>query len=85
MNSFVPIISILAKRKKIDFDIQLYELGNDEIYTDEFRLAQVLLNLLTNAVKFTRTGYVCLAVHPSEDGCLHFSVIDTGIGINDSK
>ena len=52
---------------------------------DPLRLRQVLANLLANAVKFTETGKVGLAVHASaETGqppMLHFTVSDTGPGI----
>jgi PAS domain S-box-containing protein len=52
---------------------------------DALRLAQVLINLCTNAVKFTDQGRVCLTVTrlaDSDDGvALRFAVEDTGIGI----
>jgi signal transduction histidine kinase/CheY-like chemotaxis protein/HPt (histidine-containing phosphotransfer) domain-containing protein len=52
---------------------------------DEARIRQVLLNLLNNAVKFTREGYIATLVHyvgPSETGeTIRISVVDTGIGI----
>jgi signal transduction histidine kinase len=43
--------------------------------------AQVLVNLLTNAVKFTEQGEVVLTVDPQGGDRLHFAVRDTGIGI----
>ncbi|WP_372776612.1 cache domain-containing protein [Mangrovibacterium sp.] len=48
--------------------------------SDEFRLKQVLINLIGNAVKFTREGVVRLEVM-SESNRVYFKVIDTGIGI----
>jgi signal transduction histidine kinase/DNA-binding response OmpR family regulator len=56
---------------------------------DANRLGQVLLNLLTNAIKFTHTGEVTATVNVSHyaDGQVHlqFCVADTGIGIEPDK
>src|SRR5256712_414143 len=45
-------------------------------------LSRVLLNLATNAVKFTDTGFVELAARPIDSRRLEFSVRDTGVGID---
>jgi signal transduction histidine kinase len=50
---------------------------------DQRRVKQILLNLLSNALKFTETGFVQLRVR-MEDETLQFCVIDTGIGIKES-
>lgn len=52
--------------------------------SDPLRLGQVLLNLISNAVKFTETGSVALNVSLVE-GMLVFSVRDTGIGMNQEQ
>ena len=55
-----------------------------QVVGDALRLRQVLLNLLTNAVKFTMEGEVALKVlvdHDEEAVQVRFDVIDTGIGI----
>ena len=50
--------------------------------TDEQRLKQVLINLLTNASKFTPTGLICLSIQVLEDkNEVEFAVTDTGCGI----
>ena len=48
---------------------------------DPMRLGQVLLNLVSNAIKFTEQGEVVLTIEPAEPGSLAFTVRDTGIGI----
>lgn len=49
--------------------------------SDEFKLTQIMLNLLSNAAKFTFDGTITLKVEEVEDDCLNFSIIDTGVGI----
>jgi len=51
-----------------------------EISGDENRLLQVLINLISNAAKFTEQGSIFLAAE-RQDGMIRFSVRDTGIGI----
>jgi signal transduction histidine kinase/CheY-like chemotaxis protein len=54
--------------------------------TDSFKLGQCLLNLLSNAAKFTQNGTITLRVEPSASGeHVLFEVRDTGIGISTSK
>lgn len=53
---------------------------------DDIRLAQVLYNLLGNALKFTRQGGTVFSMWAKEDGNhvqIHFSVKDTGVGIDE--
>ena len=56
---------------------------------DEIRLTQILINLISNAIKFTEAGHVELKVregfHEAEKAQIVFSVSDTGIGIPKNK
>lgn len=58
-----------------------------KLYGDDMRIRQILINLLTNAVKYTQEGKITFTVqviHKNpEDVLLHFSVKDTGIGIKE--
>jgi PAS domain S-box-containing protein len=52
------------------------------VRADTLRLRQVLLNLLTNAIKFTPAqGKICIKVTPKSDDSIEFTVSDTGMGI----
>ncbi len=51
------------------------------VRTDPIRLRQILSNLMSNAVKFTREGEIVLRAEPTGAGRLAFSVRDTGVGI----
>lgn len=56
------------------------------LQTDAYRLSQVLINLLTNAGKFTSEGSIVLGVRPDKErGEVRFSVTDTGPGIPRDK
>jgi signal transduction histidine kinase len=48
---------------------------------DPMRLRQIVLNLLSNACRFTEAGTVALEAHRNRDGSVHLAVRDTGIGI----
>ena len=55
-----------------------------ELYTDEARLQQLLINLLINATKFTSEGSITLSLEVQGDMAI-FSVTDTGCGIAPEK
>ena len=74
------LLSGRAADKGLVLDWQLAEDLPDAIVGDRGRLAQVLMNLIGNAIKFTPTGSVRLVVTASPS-VLHFAVADTGIGI----
>jgi PAS domain S-box-containing protein len=81
------LINLKASEKNIEFFSHIDPLAPSSIVCDDIRLKQILLNLLNNAVKFTRKGYVELSVssEPAKDGAvnLSFEVSDSGIGIKE--
>ncbi|MEH2458182.1 sensor histidine kinase [Nostoc sp.] len=80
-----PAIEKNANVLEVDFDQQL-----GTMYADQTRMRQVLLNLLSNASKFTTNGKVMLTVNIEKDefrpeaplGMITFTVTDTGIGMS---
>jgi PAS domain S-box-containing protein len=54
------------------------------LYTDHFRVKQIVSNLINNAIKFTDKGFVEVGIE-KEDGSVRFYVEDTGIGIEQEK
>lgn len=72
-----------ALMKGVDVDIQISRNVPSCIIIDEKKVTQVLVNFLTNALKFTSTGSITLLarVHQNE---LLFGVRDTGIGMDNS-
>jgi signal transduction histidine kinase/CheY-like chemotaxis protein len=82
----VNMINIKSSETGIAFTTRISPKIPRVIKCDELRLKQALLNILSNAVKFTREGAICLAAwhRQADDGIeLHFSVKDTGIGIKE--
>ena len=73
-----------------DKDIQFYILENPEkiqenINTDETKLKQIIVNLITNALKFTDRGFVAFGYSVNkEKGYLEFKVEDSGMGISEN-
>jgi signal transduction histidine kinase len=56
----------------------------ENINTDETKLKQIIVNLITNALKFTDRGFVALAILLKKKGCLEFKVEDSGMGISEN-
>ena len=79
------IFSIQVSQKKVNliFDIDPNIIYN--LFIDELRLKQILTNLISNALKFTHTGYIKVSAQSSPNRNrsidLILSVEDTGIGI----
>jgi signal transduction histidine kinase len=82
IESSVALIAVQAIEKNLKIRDGTLEVDLPRIYADEVRLRQVLLNLLMNAVKFTRKGTVTLRAVPSSPaGFLRLEVEDTGVGV----
>jgi signal transduction histidine kinase/CheY-like chemotaxis protein len=82
IDSAISMIGPSAEQKGLGLMVELDPELPPAVLGDEARLRQVLLNLLTNAVKFTSTGSVTLKIHRGDSaGQVRFSVLDTGVGI----
>ncbi len=78
----------LAAKKGLSFSVDVAASADGMRRGDPVRLQQILNNLVSNAVKFTQTGEVRVAIDgEGEDGAegLKISVTDTGIGIPQNK
>lgn len=85
----VSIVASGAGREGVPIRLVVDPNAPDLVVGDEARLRQVLLNLLNNAVKFTREGHVVVSVKMIGDQeqpeVIQISVVDTGIGIAPDK
>jgi signal transduction histidine kinase len=88
INSIKLSHDLLAKEKGIRFRIRRDVEVPDVVIGDPMRLTQVLNNLISNAMKFTKEGFVLMDVSLNKSTSSHvfidFSIEDTGIGIEDS-
>ncbi len=78
------MFALPARKKNLHLDLEVAAEVPGLVLGDPERLAQVLINLIGNAIKFTHEGEVHVRVQPS-GASLEFSVIDTGIGIPEEK
>ena len=85
LSDIVNIIWVRAKEKGLEFHVDVDQAVPANLYGDEVRIRQVLLHVLNNAVKYTRSGSVTLSIQSKEIESDHvqitYSVTDTGMGI----
>ena len=75
-----------AEGKGLEFNIEYIFPLPATLMTDSVRLKQILLNLCSNAIKFTDNGSVILSVaYDKENALMQFSVKDTGIGLTETQ
>jgi len=74
------IVGLKARWPAVEFTMTLPE-TLPQVYAEDRRLRQIIINLLDNAFKYTREGQVTLRANEEEEGIL-ISVKDTGIGIS---
>lgn len=75
-------MDILAQKKGLDFSSSIDPRLPEEICGDDRRIRQIIINLLGNAIKFTKVGSVCLQITRPSEQCWEIQVSDTGIGIS---
>jgi signal transduction histidine kinase/FixJ family two-component response regulator/HPt (histidine-containing phosphotransfer) domain-containing protein len=87
INDVISIIRMKLEEKPVLFVVNVDASLPGKLIGDELRIRQILLNLLSNAAKYTHSGHVSFAVDSvsKEPGqiCLRFTVSDTGIGIRE--
>jgi diguanylate cyclase (GGDEF)-like protein len=89
MQYLADVTSPLLESKQLGLNIEVDPDVPTNLIGDPLRLGQALLNLLSNAIKFTEKGSVTLRVQLQasnvKEACLRFSVIDTGIGLDEDQ
>jgi len=90
MNDIVNIVQAQIKQKGQHFDVFIRDIISENVVCDHIRLNQILINILSNAVKFTPDEgridvYVCQEPSPKGEEYVrtHFRVKDTGMGMSE--
>jgi len=88
LNNIMIMLDLSAREKGLDLCLDKENMCIPHLIRgDELRLRQILVNLVNNAIKFTETGSVSIRVHSEPAGenrsRFHFSVMDTGIGVEE--
>ncbi|MBQ1658646.1 MAG: transporter substrate-binding domain-containing protein, partial [Clostridia bacterium] len=89
INDICTIVHANISSKQLNFNIDTNDIIHDDIFVDKLRLQQVLLNILSNAVKFTPTGgMISLKViekqlTDNKTAWFEFRIKDNGIGMSE--
>ena len=89
LEDLIALTAEKAYQKGLEFIIDIAPDVPHELIGDELRLGQILINYMSNAVKFTEQGDIRLEIRiaqQQEAGCLlYFAVHDTGIGLTEEQ
>lgn len=87
IDKIIEIESLNAQNKKLSLDVTYKNLSNEFIIADEFRLSQIILNIVGNSLKYTNEGgaiHITITEHPSpHEDIAAFEIVieDNGIGM----
>ncbi|MBK9292789.1 MAG: response regulator [Bacteroidetes bacterium] len=89
VEKIVNLLSVKMQQENLEFVCDISPDLPDILIGDPLRIRQVLINLISNAIKFTESGMVRLSIkmldHVEEQVSIEFAVEDTGIGIPKEK
>ena len=77
--------SVKAFNKGVDLVLDISSSVPAMVTGDSMRVRQIMLNLISNAVKFTKSGFVHVELDYTKEEGIKFTVTDSGIGISEEK
>lgn len=85
VSSFARSMALQAQQKGLDLILDTTEVKQNFVIGDPNRIRQILINLVANAIKFTKEGEVLVTIEQIEHSSTHWQIVmtvkDTGIGI----
>ncbi len=85
LRDVVGLMAPIAERRGLQFGDALADDAPRALQGDRTRVAQILMNLLGNGIKFTESGFVSLEALPLSGGGVRFAVSDSGPGLNEEQ
>ncbi|MCO4782885.1 MAG: hypothetical protein KC646_11225 [Candidatus Cloacimonetes bacterium] len=85
INDVLMTFTLNAQAKGIELICEISKDFPKQVKLDKVRIRQILINLFGNALKFTDQGAITIKVENPKNNILRISVIDTGVGIEDSQ
>jgi len=87
MDEIISMFAPMAYQKDVELIYHPSVSLPENILGDPSRIRQILINLISNAVKFTQSGHVIIRIHieshPGDNELIRFTVTDTGMGMDD--
>ncbi|WP_161599722.1 response regulator [Pseudomonas arsenicoxydans] len=83
VEEIIEMMAIRASEKSLRISCQISKETPQRVLGDPWRLRQILLNLVSNAIKFTAKGSIRVLVSCADSKRINFQIIDTGIGIQE--
>ena len=88
VENLVNISQPMVKEKELEFSFHIHNMEKEYLYTDQLRLNQIYINILSNAIKYTepggRVGVEIREEESTDPGCVRLSYIvaDSGMGMS---
>lgn len=89
LSNVLSVMESRARQKNLELDAEVQEILYNDLKGDSARICRILINLIGNAVKYTKKGSIRVTVHMEDHGAdprnveLVMAVRDTGIGIKE--
>ena len=85
IDNTIELIQINAHEKGLEVFVSYDENIEKLYFGDSLRIGQILLNFLSNAVKFTKNGFIELYISQSKNKKIKFEIHDSGIGLSSKQ